>query len=209
MHKDKRNKGFTIIEALIAIFILTVSVSSMLGVTAQSASFSRYSNNEITANYLLQEAVDSIRNSRDTIAFQMKTSGGGWDKFLNRYGWNGGSNMDKCFNSKGCYLEIDKFDFDNTSDGKDISICGTSGCPKLNYDDELGSSLFYNYIPILDEAKENVVNESIFSRKVEMKISDSNPDELNIKVTVSWNNGTASSTPKTQKLEMTLTNWQN
>lgn len=199
--QKNRNGGFTIIEALVAIFILSISVASMLGVTATSASYARYSNNEITANYLLQEAVDSVRNSRDTIAFQKKdeyaVEGDAWKAFLNRYGWNNGTVLMKCFSSEGCILKIEEFDATNTS-GNDVAICPSSGCPMINYDESLSSKLFYNY---------TTGNESIFKRVVKMELV--NPDEVKIVATVEWFNVSGVSTKRTQTLEINLLNWQN
>ncbi|HAE36627.1 MAG: hypothetical protein UR85_C0004G0035 [Candidatus Nomurabacteria bacterium GW2011_GWF2_35_66] len=196
--------GFTIIEALVAVFILSVSVASMLGVTATSASHARYVNNEITANYLLQEAIDSIRNSRDTIAFQMKDDlvNGGWNNFLKRYGYdisNGAKT--KCFSDKGCYLEIDKFEAKNLS-SPDISECDTAGCKSLSYDPTLTSSLFYYY------STDNT-NLSFFNRKIIMVINPTNPDEVKVTAKVEWRNVDYTSNTKTQELSISLLNWQN
>lgn len=184
------SKGFTIVEAMVAIFILTISVSSMLGITASSAASARYANNEITANYLLQEAVDSIRNSRDTVAFQTKDGSGGWDKFLQRYG----SPLDKCFSTTGgCYLSMDTFKVGDVN-GSDVSNCG-SNCPYLKYDDT-GGNLFYNYTG---------GDTSQFKRTVNMKkITD---DEVKVTATLEWLNGDAT-TPRTQTLTIYLLNWQ-
>ncbi len=193
-YKKQMNKGFTIVEAMVAIFILTVSVSSMLGITASSAASARYANNEITANYLLQEAIDSIRNSRDTIAFQTTDGTGGWDKFLERYGFLGNN---KCFSTDGCYLEMNNFNATDIA-GSDVSNCGTS-CPYLMYDDT-GGHLFYNYTGGYT---------SEFKRTVNMK--SITPDEVKVTSTLEWTNGDTSntrSTLRTQTLTVYLLNWQ-
>lgn len=191
MHKQKiqKNKGFTIIEAMVAIFLLTISVSSMLGITASSATSARYSNNEITANYLLQEAIDSIRNSRDTIAFQIKDGSGGWDKFLQRYGYP----LDKCFSAGGCRLSMDIFEVGDTT-GPDVFNCGLS-CQYLQYD-ETGENLFYNYTE---------GETSPFKRTINMKkITD---DEVKVTAKVEWLNSDATNIRK-QELTVYLLNWQ-
>jgi prepilin-type N-terminal cleavage/methylation domain-containing protein len=187
----QKNSGFTLVEALVAIFILSISVSSMLGVTASTASSARYANNEIAANYLLQEAVDSIRNSRDTLAFQMLGAGGNWNTFLNRYGYSGNS---KCFSANGCILDIETF---NGSDigGTDVRGC-TGACAPLYYDAN-ATKLFYNY-----NGSVGVVSK--FTRTVKMTTTG-NPDEIKVKATLDWTNG---SMPKTQSLEIYLLNWQ-
>lgn len=106
------SKGFTIVEAIIAIFILSISISAMLGLTVSSYSTAKYANNEITANYLLQEAIDSIRNSRDT-AFQQKN----WVGFKTKY--------NNCFLVNGCTISTVPFNPVNPT----VGICNESGCP--------------------------------------------------------------------------------
>jgi len=202
-YNTNKNGGFTIIEAMIAIFILSVSVASMLGVNATSASFARYANNELTANYLAQEAVDSIRNSRDTIAFQQKenddTTGIAWKKFLDRYGYKNGTGSDRCFSSNGCYLKMENFDpkDSNYNNGNDVVECPSGVCPLLKYDSKpLDPSVIY---------KSTGNSDSIFSRKVTMvMIKDY---EVKIVVQVDWDNGNGSM--KSRSLEMYLLNWMN
>ena len=95
----QKNSGFTIIEAMIAVFILTVSIASMLGLTSSSISTAKYTSNEIIANYLLQEAIDSIRNTRDTLVFQGSNNSTDWTTFLNKYGDKDSKTM--CFSDNG------------------------------------------------------------------------------------------------------------
>ena len=184
--------GFTIIEALVAIFILTISVSSMLGVTASSATSARYSNNEITANYLLQEAVDYIRNNRDTIAFQMKDASIGWGTFLNKYS--------PCFSNM-CDIKIEDFNPADTT-GVDVLSCPGSACESLYYDkdDALGgvTSFFYSH-------DKNFGELSNFVREVKMEKVDGSDDQIKVTATVRWKNGTST---KTQSLVVYLLNWQ-
>jgi len=187
--KNTKESGFTIIEALVAVFILTISVLAMLNLTASSASSARYANNELTANYLLQEAIDSIRNSRDTLAFLQKDLvDGGWNNFKSRYG----SPSSKCFAPNGCILKIEEFSPASLTGG-DIVACSTN-CTPLNYESSPDSSLFYKY--------SGGGSPSNFTRKVTMV---DNVDNIKVTATVSWLNGTSQ---RTQSLEMNLFNWQ-
>ena len=188
----QRNSGFTIIEAMVAIFILTVSVASMLGITASSAASARYANNEITANYLLQEAVDSIRNSRDTMVFQKKYT---WDDFLKRYGKQGNT---KCFSVNGCILIVEDFDPSNVGNGKDIDTCEDTGCQNFRYDSTILNKTFYNYTD---------GDESEFKRTVKMEVDVAKPDELKVIVTMNWFNG-SNTNERFQNLTFYLLNWQ-
>lgn len=193
--KIQKNKGFTLIEALIAIFILTVSVSSMLGVTASSANSARYANNEITANYLLQEAVDYIKNNRDTIAFQKReVLNYGWAGFLNKYG----SPSSRCFNqSTGCDIKMENFNPASLSQNDIVSTCTTDfDCGALYYNNGEEPAFFYSH-------DSNSGFESNFKRTIVMKTIDT--DQIQITVTVKWKNGNL---PKSQTLVAYLLNWQ-
>jgi len=190
------SKGFTIVEAMVAIFILSVSVATMLGITASSAATARYANNEITANYLLQEAVDSIRNSRDTMVFQNKRP---WTDFLSKYGYIG----NKCFSTNGCILLIENFDPSDINSVDDVASCNGNGgvCPYLLYDDDpTNYKTFYNYTS-------STGYESVFRRTVNMAVDNDNPDQLNITVKVEWYNGDESN-KRSQSLTFYLLNWQ-
>jgi prepilin-type N-terminal cleavage/methylation domain-containing protein len=191
LFKRQKNNGFTIIEALVAISILSISVAGMLGVTASTATTARYANNEIAANYLLQEAVDSIRNSRDTIVFQQKNT---WTQFLNRYGYTGSN---KCFSTYGCYLKIDIFNSQDLT-GTDIVVCPASGCPYLSYDPSGNLHYFYYYDTV-------TTNLSSFNRTVTMSTDVAYPDQVKITVTVTWTNG---SVLRSRSLDSYLLNWQ-
>ena len=190
-NNKQKNSGFTIVEALVAIFILTVSISALLNITASSATLARYSNNEITANYLLQEAIDSVRNSRDTIAFQQKATYGvnSWTTFLTRY--------NNCLGGKTCYLKLESF---NPSDitGSDVVACtGDGQCPFLNYDSSTNPQVFYTY------DSNGTTEKSNFNRQIKMLNISS--DAVRVTATLVFKNGTAI---KTQSLETILLNWQ-
>lgn len=190
--KIKINKGFTLIETMVAVFILMIAINAFFGLIAGSIFNARYAKNEITANYLAQEAMDYIRNDRDTVAFQQMNSGGGWANFISRYDTNG------CFSGNGCIVE--------PSIGTVVACSGALGggfgslpCPIFRYD-ESGNNAnkdFYTYIP-------NVGVPSNFKRQVIM-YQNANIDELDIKVTVEWQNGTLSRSKTTR---MSLLNWQ-
>jgi len=59
------NKGFTLIETLVAISILVTAIVAPLTIAANSLFQSRYSRDQVVATYLAQEAVEMIRYVRD------------------------------------------------------------------------------------------------------------------------------------------------
>lgn len=186
--EKQKNKGFTIVEAIIAIFILSISISAMLGLTVSSYSTAKYANNEITANYLLQEAIDSIRNSRDTLAFQQKN----WSGFTTRY--------TDCFTNNGCNISTSDFQPDRTVNfAAEIKPCnesspsfGVINCPALKY--ATSGTNFYSFAGTTD---------SNFKRQVKMVSKGAN--EVEVTANVEYRNGTS---VKTRTLKMNLMNWQ-
>lgn len=193
------NGGFTIIEAIIAVFILSISITAMLGLTISSYSSARYANNELTANYLLQEAVDAIRNSRDTMVFQKAgDKNANWSAFLTAYGKDTTSS---CFSTNGCGVSINSY-FSPATPSSFLSACdanvsgegSTIPCPALGFDDSAQGGSYYSGS-----------GTSRFKRQVKMA-STSNPNEVEVTATVEYPNGT---TFKTRILKMNLLNWQN
>ena len=111
-------RGFTLIETLVAITVLTMIIIGPLSLAAKSIGASLLSQNQITAFYLGQEALEYIINVKD-------------NNFLQGLDWLNGLN--NCLGADGCYVDIPR----NT-----INACvGT--CPLIKYDDTGG--FYYNY----------------------------------------------------------------
>lgn len=66
----KYNKGFTLVETLVALLILSLVFTSVISLMSSTVFSARYAKNEIKAMYIAQEGIDYIRNLRDSIAFQ-------------------------------------------------------------------------------------------------------------------------------------------
>ncbi len=183
---------------MIAVFILAVAMNGLLGLISSSLFSARYSKNDITANYLIQEAIDYIRNDRDTYAFQKSADiDGGWFNFLNKYGY---STSSSCFSAAGCEIEPANTSSDN------INVCntphtnnfGTIDCKLFNYDETAANKDFYTY---------KAGKPSSFKRMVSMSINPliNNSNELDIKVVVEWRNGNL---VKSRSSRVSLLNWQ-
>jgi len=181
-NKLQKNKGFTLVEVMVAVFVLTISVSSLMSLLSTSLFAAKYARNEITANYLSQEVIDFIRNERDTIVFlSNQNSNDGWNKFVDKY-------KDCSDESANCYIDVNK----------DI---GPTKCPEsecfLYFDEKAEKNVFYNY-----EKRGQITN---FERKLIFLKNSSNSDEINVEVIVYWKNGGIS---KTKSLKTSLMKWQ-
>ncbi len=117
-----KNYGFTLLETLVAVTILTMVIIGPLTLAINSISAAMISQNQITAFYLSQEAIEYIRNIRDSNFLQ----GNNWLKDLN-----------KCFGANGCYVDIPH----SSNFPNNINSCGAQ-CSKIKYDD---GGYYYNY----------------------------------------------------------------
>lgn len=57
--------GFTLIETMVAIALLTISIVAPMSLTTQSLASAYYARDQITAFHLAQEAIESVRHVRD------------------------------------------------------------------------------------------------------------------------------------------------
>ena len=61
-----RSRGFTLLEVLVAIFILTIGIVGVFGFSQQTLSLGSTLRHQLVASYLAQEGVEIVRNIRDT-----------------------------------------------------------------------------------------------------------------------------------------------
>ncbi|MBU1046215.1 type II secretion system GspH family protein [Patescibacteria group bacterium] len=110
-NNNKLKRGFTLIETFIAITVLLIAMSGPLVLVTKGLSISKIAKGQIVAMYLAQEAIEYIRNVRDT-------------NILNDRGWLIG--LTDCTNF-GTKCKID-------SPAQTVSSCSLSGCENLKYD---------------------------------------------------------------------------
>jgi hypothetical protein len=60
------NKGFTLMEAILAIFVITTGLVGVLSLVSQTIASSTFSKDKLIAAYLAQEGIEIVRNIRDT-----------------------------------------------------------------------------------------------------------------------------------------------
>ena len=76
---NQKNRGFTIIELLISLFVLVIGILAAYSVAQLPISYTSVSVNQLTAAYLAQEGIEIVRNIRDT---NWLTPDNNWDDGL-------------------------------------------------------------------------------------------------------------------------------
>lgn len=113
----KHSRGFTLIETMVAITVLLVSLAGPLTIATKGLSASIFARDQITAFYLAQEAIEFVRNQRDT--YNLLQNNG----FLTEFS--------SCISGT-CRVDI-----------RNSAIAACSGvCPPLRYNRSTG---FYSY----------------------------------------------------------------
>ncbi len=180
-HQNTNNvqRGFTLVESLVAIAILVTAVSGTYSAAQSGISSAVYSKNQITAFYLAQEAVEQIRNIRD----QNSISGSNWLAGL------AADPNDPCYFGKVCKVDA----MNDISDPK-VSTCsgGAGSCPVLRQNVTTG---FIGH---------NMAwTPTTFKREV--TLTQINQNEVAITVTIYWSKGV---TNQSFKVRENILNWQ-
>lgn len=193
--QTKKNKGFTLVETMFAVYILTFTIAGLMTIVANSLFAARYAKDEITVNYLLQEVVDYVRNDRDATVFLGSGSdiNANWDTFLEKY--------INCSEPKGCSFDV----LPNLllTSGAIKTQCPNGVCPFLIYNPSANNNYFY----VNDDG--NILDfgmlKTNFKRKIMVVKNGLNPDEIDVTVTIDWKNGGMN---KTRSLKTSLMKWQ-
>lgn len=180
----KRNKGFTLIETLVATFVLITAIVGPLSIVAKGVFFANFAKDQITAFYLAQEAIEYVRNKRDNVTIAGRT----WADFKANVGTSNPPGIHDClvaYNAAGCTIDT-KWDT--------IAAC-SSTCGNIKQD----SSGLYNYLDGADSPFRRTVK--VYSEPS----GDPNSNELRVEVEMVWQNGTLT---KNFILRESLLNWQ-
>ena len=155
-----KNRGFTIVESLVAIAILLVVISGVGSAIQTGISSYIFSKNQIIAFYLAQEGFEQIRNIRD-------------ENSLNGRNWLTGLSLnlaDPCYFGNACTVEP------IVSSSATRCVGGPGTCPFLGQDTATG---FYGY--------NSSWPATVFKR--EIILQELNDHEIAILVNVDWSKG--------------------
>ncbi len=180
-NKSKIKQGFTLIETLVAITVLTIAVAAPLTLSSQSLSVAYTARDQVVAFHLAQEAIETVRAQRDHNLLNTLKNNSNSD-------WLDGLIVESPGGNPKPFI-VDSIT------GK-FTACTNreSSCPYLKFDKSTG---FYGY---------KNGSKSKFKRFVHItEIANTNSDEVRVKVVVSWKSGSFSA--RQVVIEENLFNW--
>ena len=77
----QKNKGFTLVETLVAISIFTMSILGLLSTLSRGVTDTSYAKQKMVASYLAEEGIEYLRNQRDNYVLYNETTGLTWAQF--------------------------------------------------------------------------------------------------------------------------------
>ena len=176
--------GFTLIETLVAITVLTVAISAPLSLASQSLSTAYTARDQVTAFHLAQEAVEAVRAQRDHNILDNLKNGSNTD-------WLDGLIVEAIGDP------VKPFMVDSLSPVKNFIECTSDNpisCTNLLFDDTTG---FYGHT--------NGV-QSRFKRYVTItEIPGTSLEEARIRSTVEWSSGVTNT--RKVVVEENIYNW--
>lgn len=156
MKNNKFKIGFTLIETLVAVTILSAAVTGPMVLATKNISLASISQDQLVAFYLGQEVMEYVRNVRDT-------------NLINGNDWLIGLENCMTSGSVGCYIDVIK-------NPVTVTDCGTKDCPKLDFYGD-------NYTYKSDGADGNTVFTRTV--KIDKSIR-ADGDEAKINVSIKW-----------------------
>lgn len=157
----QKNKGFTLVETLIAVLILSIAIAGPLTIASKGLNAALIAKNQATAAFLAQDAMEYLRFARDTNRLENQD-------WLDGPSATDSTTLTQCESPKTCYL-------DSTAQNPTFPhACANSGCDPISYD---ATNHIYNY--------DSAATASIFTRTIEL-ITQAPNKEILAKVTVSW-----------------------
>jgi prepilin-type N-terminal cleavage/methylation domain-containing protein len=143
---NKLNRGFTLLEVLVAISIFTVSILGLLVILSKSINDTGYAKKKMIAAYLTQEGIEYIRNMRDTYVLYQEVPGNSWDGFKAKLASCNSSNGCRfdtvfphdvfvCNNPNDCKLYINNGGYDTNSGGTDSGFIRKIWMTTINADE--------------------------------------------------------------------------
>jgi len=172
-------KGFTLVETLVAISVLLTALVGPMTIAARGIFTAGVARDQITAYFLAQEAMEYVRAVRDGNGLAALNTDPQDPPWL--------TGLTAC---EGTYCYVD-------AKNNVVSVCGAThaSCPALKLDTSIAANPFYVH--------GGSYSDSVFKRSV--RLEEVSTDEETVTVTVTWMTGGLS---RTVTLVDQLNNWQ-
>lgn len=190
----KKEKGFTLVETLVAIAILMVAIAGPLTVANKALTTALGSRNSMIATYLAQEGMETIKNIKDNNISKFGTS-----EFLKNLG---GNDCTSDTDNNRCQIP-DVWGMRSNSPGSFISVqptlCNVSYDCQIYADDQ--NNGYYTYY----DADSTTLRKTPFKWYYFLKVlpNGNTPTEVVVTVVVKWNEG---SVPNEIRLSQIMSN---
>lgn len=184
MKTNASQNGFTLLETMVAVSLLMLSIVGPLTIAQKSVKTSTYTKNRTTAYYLAQDAIEYLRNVRDTNSLR----GYDWNRLLLAYSpCISGDPSTRCFFETLVSPDVVVSNPGTSPQAGNFIIrqCVTGYCPKLTY------YTLFGYFGYFDLSTSGVV-ESQYRREITVTPINTGAEgnrELLIRVDVIWNEG--------------------
>ena len=173
MYKLKHTKGYSLVEALVAVSILMLSIVGPMTIAAKGIQTGRFVNQQATAVYLAQEGIESVAAVRNQEALKNFGDPSAWD-------WaEGGGVLNACRGANGCNIEWDN-SVDGATTNYSVTGCNSGASDPCHLYLSTNPSDRSQYT-MLDDTGE----QSLYTRVI--RINDSGSDrEVEVTSSVSW-----------------------
>ena len=176
-----KNRGFTLVETLVAIAVLSLAITGPMVIAQKGIGSAIYARDEVTAFYLAQEAVEYIRNVRDTN--RIGGYSGGW---LSQFSSAG------CLDASGqrCQINAIQSNFNSPLPGSADGAIQECSFGKVNGVDTCKPLYFDSTTNLYGYSTSNTSGDAWaptqFTRTVDIKQEPNDSNEAVITVTISW-----------------------
>ena len=192
----KNKYGFSLIETMIAVSILMIAIAGPLSLVQAGLFSSIHQRNQVTATYLAQEAIEYIKNVRDSNSYlKYSFPGTAWTDWLKNP--DGGATLDAiCASPKGCTVDPHGT-IDLSKHFKTVDVAVPIMQNTVN-----GSTLIYNYKSSSDSVQTTYTRVVTIAPPV---VGGSTSKEVVVTVKMSWNDGAI---PRTYTVSTNLLNYE-
>lgn len=177
---------------MVAITVLMFAIVATFTAAQSGLSSALESKNQVVGYYLAQEAVEAVRNMRDSNGLLNMSTPTNWLSGI------AALNTDPCYTGKTCTIDT------TTSSGIQLINCsgGNTTCPNIAQDQTSPSSLTYGMYGI--QSLHSTWTATSFNRQIQINVINGNEAEMT--VTVTWSKG--SQPLQTFRIHESLFNWQ-